>query len=327
MRSLSRQDEPPQFRYEARQRFFDHYDLTALESPDFYPNGRDLGDNYTYTGWLLSPCLRSEKLDCLYCHTSSGAFRLARSRSRLPAVPSERGRQRTGPPHHQPDSAGARCRLPYAENPFRQLIRSHHSFLPPTPAATREFASPNACNLCHTDKDASWSDARCANGTARLSTPVLDSARLIDSARRRQWERAPAMLDYLRNPNHNPLTAGVIAAPAALLGRSAQSSRVPQYAARPESPGPRRVRRWSRQTRPATPRCKPPCRTPPTMNIAWSASAPLASQAQKTARTGGFLQRPPRRFLESDRPGKLLPAPRRHRSFRASFRTRHPASS
>ena len=37
-------------------RYLDHYDLVALENPDFYPDGRDLGENYTYTLWRMSPC-------------------------------------------------------------------------------------------------------------------------------------------------------------------------------------------------------------------------------------------------------------------------------
>jgi len=31
--------------------------------------------------------------------------------------------------------------------------------LPPAPSATIEFGSPNACNLCHSNKDAAWADA------------------------------------------------------------------------------------------------------------------------------------------------------------------------
>ena len=45
------------------ERFFDHFDLATLENPDYYPDGRDLGENYTYTGWLMSPCVKSGKLD------------------------------------------------------------------------------------------------------------------------------------------------------------------------------------------------------------------------------------------------------------------------
>ena len=50
-------------------RFFDHYDLVTLENPDFYPDGRDLGETFTHTGWLMSPCVKSGKLDCLHCHS------------------------------------------------------------------------------------------------------------------------------------------------------------------------------------------------------------------------------------------------------------------
>ena len=56
-------------------RFFDHFDLSTLEDPDFYPDGRDLGENYTYTSWMLSPCAKAGKLDCVTCHTSSGRYR------------------------------------------------------------------------------------------------------------------------------------------------------------------------------------------------------------------------------------------------------------
>jgi len=41
---------------------------------------------------------------------------------------------------------------------FARMRRSDHSMLPPTPAATTAFKSPNACNLCHKDKDAAWAD-------------------------------------------------------------------------------------------------------------------------------------------------------------------------
>jgi Flp pilus assembly protein TadD len=192
--------------YQAGQRFFDHYDLTALESPDFYPDGRDLGENYTYTGWLLSSCVQSEKFECGYCHTSTGAFRFRENPDRA-CLPCHQNVAAGGPSHshHKPESAGARCtgcHMPKTR--FANMTRSDHSLLPPTPAVTREFASPNACNICHSDKDASWADALVRKWyRPAYQKPVLDRARLIDAARRRQWERAPAMLDYLRNPNVN----------------------------------------------------------------------------------------------------------------------------
>ena len=57
------------------ERFFDHYNLVALEDEDFYPDGRDLGENYTETLWRMSTCVKSGQLSCMHCHTSSGRFR------------------------------------------------------------------------------------------------------------------------------------------------------------------------------------------------------------------------------------------------------------
>ena len=62
-------------RFAPGDRYFDQFDLVTLESPDYYPDGRDLGENYTMTGWSMSPCNRSGQLDCMHCHTSSGRFR------------------------------------------------------------------------------------------------------------------------------------------------------------------------------------------------------------------------------------------------------------
>ncbi len=64
----------------AGEKFYDHYDLITLEHQDFYPDGRDLGENYTFTSWSMSPCLKSDKLDCNQCHTPSGRPRFEGSR-------------------------------------------------------------------------------------------------------------------------------------------------------------------------------------------------------------------------------------------------------
>lgn len=61
--------------YRTPERFFDHFDLVTLENPDFYPDGRDLGENYTQTSWRMSPCAKGGKLHCVTCHTSSGRYR------------------------------------------------------------------------------------------------------------------------------------------------------------------------------------------------------------------------------------------------------------
>jgi Flp pilus assembly protein TadD len=201
--------------YQVTQRFFDHYDLTTLESSDFYPDGRDLGENYTYTSWLMNSCVRNGKFDCLHCHTSTGAFRFAGGDSDGACLPCHQGVADKGTAHsrHSAKSAGARCigcHMPKTR--FAKMSRSDHSMRPPTPAATIEFQSPNACNVCHSNKDAAWADAVVGKWyRPAYQSAAVERARLIDSARRRQWNRAPAMLGYLRDPKTDPvMTASLL---------------------------------------------------------------------------------------------------------------------
>ena len=195
-------------------RFFDHFDLVTLENPDYYPDGRDLGENYTYTTWLMSPCVKSGKLDCLKCHTSSGRYRFkdeAKANDACLPCHAERVKSAVEHIHHQPDKPGVptkcvSCHMPMTA--FARMNRSDHSMLPPAPAATLKFGSPNACNLCHKDKDAAWADQNVRQWRTRdYQAPLLKRASLIDAARKREWENLPEMLAYITNPERDEVFA------------------------------------------------------------------------------------------------------------------------
>ncbi|MHB1036824.1 MAG: tetratricopeptide repeat protein [Pirellulales bacterium] len=184
-------------------RFFDHYDLLTLEHADFYPDGRDLGENYTQTSWLMNPCAKSGKLDCNHCHTPSGRMRFTAERINEACLPchAERVANATAHTHHKPDSTGNKCvacHMPMTR--FAQMGRSDHSVRPPTPATTLAFKSPNACNLCHTDHDAAWSDGYVRKWYPKdYQAEVLHVAGLVDAARKGQWAKLPEILAYLEN--------------------------------------------------------------------------------------------------------------------------------
>ena len=191
--------------------FFDHFDVGLLELPDYYPDGRDLGENYTYTQWLMSPCAQSGQMDCLHCHTSSGRFRFAGDTKNGACLPchAERVKNASAHSHHPEGSAGSQCiscHMPKTE--FARMRRTDHSMLPPTPAVTVAYKSPNACNLCHTDKDAAWADRWVRKWRNRdYQAPVLLRTSLIDAARKRDWKKLSAMLEYLERRNHDAVVA------------------------------------------------------------------------------------------------------------------------
>ena len=190
--------------------FWDHFDLATLEHPDYYPDGRDLGENYTFTSWLMSPCVKSGQLDCLHCHTSSGRFRQKKNPNDA-CMPCHQDKVADSSAHsrHKAESPGNRCiscHMPMTS--FARMHRSDHSMLPPSPAATILFGSPNACNNCHRDKDAAWADKLVRQWRKRdYQAPVLHRAGLIQSARKGDWTRLAEMLAYVQDRNRDAVFA------------------------------------------------------------------------------------------------------------------------
>ena len=203
---------PVSVSFEPGGRYFDHFDLITLEHPDFYPDGRDLGENYTMTSWLMSPCVKAGELDCTYCHTSSGRYRFKNAKNpNVACLPchQERVENVTDHTHHDVDSTGSQCvacHMPTTK--FARMTRSDHSMRPPMPAATLKFKSPNACNICHRDKDAGWADDHVKKWHEKdYQHPVLEQASLVDEARHGDWDRLKAMLAYISSQSRDEIFA------------------------------------------------------------------------------------------------------------------------
>lgn len=187
--------------------YFDHFDLTTLEDPDFYPDGRDLGENYTYTGWRMNECSNEGELHCVTCHTSSGRDRYADNPNEA-CMQCHQERRDNLQAHtmHEPDSDGSvciNCHLPKREF-VGHFLRSDHSFRPPMPEATIRFGSPNACNQCHDDKSPEWANEivkQRENGDYQEET--LYWAQLIEEARAGEWNRLDEMLQIIDENRYN----------------------------------------------------------------------------------------------------------------------------
>ena len=201
--------------YEPGERLFDHYGIHTLEHVDFYPDGRDLGENFTYTPWMLSPCAASGQLDCEYCHTSSGRNRFTGEQSDQACFPCHEKEVNDPAAHsfHEASSEGSRCiacHMPRTE--FARMIRHDHSMLAPTPRATIEFDSPNACNICHDDQSAQWADEWAGEWYGEhYQDEVMHRARLIQAARKGNWEKLDQMIEYIAGPDSDDVfTASLI---------------------------------------------------------------------------------------------------------------------
>jgi len=79
---------------------------------------------------------------------------------------------------------------------------------PPAPAASLAFKSPNACNLCHKDKDAAWADQQVRQWHQRdYQGPILAQGRLIEAARRGDWSRLSDILACIGSKDRDEVFA------------------------------------------------------------------------------------------------------------------------
>ncbi len=192
-------------------RYFDHYDLVTLEHRDFYADGRDLGENYTFTTWRMSPCAKSGDLDCVDCHTSSGRYRFAGEKTNEACAPCHHDKVTTptAHTHHPADSLGNKCvscHMPMTD--FARMARSDHSMRPPAPAATLAFGSPNACNICHADETPQWADKIVRKWRTRdYQKPILEQGGLVQAARDDDWTKLREIGEYVTSPERDEVFA------------------------------------------------------------------------------------------------------------------------
>ncbi len=196
-------------------RFFDHFDLVGLEHQDFYPDGRDLGENYTMTGWMLSPCAKEGKLDCVHCHTSSGRYRFSGVDANKACIACHEARVKEGSvhTHHEPGSKGSECvscHMPTTS--FANMRRSDHSMRPPMPESAIAFGSTLSCLNCHPDKTAAWAldEVRKWHPNSKVAAPTLYWAGLIEAARREDWTHLPEMLNYIQRTNREEAVSAAL---------------------------------------------------------------------------------------------------------------------
>ncbi len=178
--------------------FYDFFDLITLENPDFYADGRDLGENYTMTSWEMNKCAIASDMHCVDCHTSSGRYRFAGEKANEACMPCHTERVNNVSEHsfHHSGSEASKCiacHMP--KTSFARMDRSDHSFRPPMPRATMAFGSPNACNLCHDDQSAEWAE-KSIQETHKIEyqDETIFNGELIRKAREGDWSELDKIL-------------------------------------------------------------------------------------------------------------------------------------
>jgi len=142
------------FNYEGH--FLDHYEPQLLTDPTYFLDGQILDEDYVYASFVQSK-MYSLGISCKDCHDVH-SMKLKKNGNDLCLschTPDYNTKQHHFHKENTEASQCINCHMTgryYMGNDFRR----DHSFRVPRPDQSEKYDTPNACNGCHTDKNAKW---------------------------------------------------------------------------------------------------------------------------------------------------------------------------
>ncbi|SFZ98285.1 probable deca-heme c-type cytochrome [hydrothermal vent metagenome] len=140
-------------------KFSDHYLASKLDEGLYFPDGKIDDEVYVYNSFLQSKMYQAG-VTCTDCHNAHTLNRKSKGDKVCYTCHTEEKYTATEHHKHKKGSTGSSCVS--CHMPARTYMgvdsRNDHSFRVPRPDISVEYKDvPNACNLCHDDKDAKWS--------------------------------------------------------------------------------------------------------------------------------------------------------------------------
>jgi Flp pilus assembly protein TadD len=205
--------------HQAGEPFLDGYSPSLLEEGVYYADGQIQEEDYEYGSFVQSK-MHHEGVTCSDCHSPHS---LTLPKTNLNTVCAQcHSLAKFGDAqhhHHKADSAGAlcvSCHMP-ARTYMVTDVRRDHSFRVPRPDFSRAYGTPNACNQCHADKSAQWSEDAVIKwyGSGRRRESHFVEA--LDAGRRGLTQA------------EGLLTALITSSAAPAIARATALSLIPQY--------------------------------------------------------------------------------------------------
>ncbi|MDB6025417.1 MAG: Tetratricopeptide repeat protein, partial [Verrucomicrobiales bacterium] len=147
------------------EKFTDHFVLTIPDETDIYhADGQVRDEDYEFASFLGSK-MHAAGVRCIDCHephsskirTQGNALCMTCHGAPIPPAP----KIDASHSHHLAGGRGDNCvdcHMPLTTY-MQRHERRDHGFTIPDPLLTKELNIPNACNRCHTDRTAEWSNA------------------------------------------------------------------------------------------------------------------------------------------------------------------------
>jgi len=180
----------------------DHYLPRLLEEGMYYPDGQIDDEVYVYGAFIQSRMYHAG-VTCSDCHEPhSQALRVPGNGVCLQCHPADKY-DRPGHHFHKPQSAGASCAGCHMPPKTYMVVdpRHDHSMRIPRPDLSLQLGTPNACNNCHTDKDAEWADRQARDWYGDAPSGFQTYARGLYAARHDAADAGSQLAELVRDTN------------------------------------------------------------------------------------------------------------------------------
>jgi len=185
------------------------YQQPASDDPEFWPDARPRWFANDAVAFWESQCFLQGGATCLTCHKQPHNPQLITANNGLcTGCHKAIGANVAAHTHHAPASAGSSCldcHMPAVTAGLKAQIRDHSIGIP-APVNTVRHGIPNACNLCHRDKDAAWAVQQTTAWYGPQSGQrAVRQADAFAAARRSDPEAIPALLAILGDQRESPI--------------------------------------------------------------------------------------------------------------------------
>jgi tetratricopeptide (TPR) repeat protein len=189
------------------------YRLPESDDPAFWSDGRTRRFANNAVGLWQSECFLKGGATCLTCHSHPHA-NLERSPKLHPdgnapcmrchAVIAANVATHTHHAANSPGSSCVECHMPATVFGLNTRMRDHSMSIP-VPENTSRHGIPNACNLCHKEKDAAWALRQMTAWQGNQSRQkLMRRADAFAQARKGDVTAVPALLQILTDPSGGP---------------------------------------------------------------------------------------------------------------------------
>jgi predicted CXXCH cytochrome family protein len=207
--------------FSAGENYYDYF-LPILEAtqpvdkdPAYWPDGRTRRFSNDAFGLWQSECYLKGGLACTACHTAAHETEIERNPQLRPDANAlctrcheAEGKALTAHTHHTSASTGSscvECHMPRTVQSIKAEIRDH-SMSVPVPENTLRHGIPNACNLCHKDRDARWSLEKINSWYSdKLRQKWIRRADAFAAAGKGDAAAIPNLIQILGTPGDGPL--------------------------------------------------------------------------------------------------------------------------